>query len=87
MIVGCLYDEAWGEIEEMHDELIGMLCFDIELSENLLRKISHVTRHDDAGAAADGGCQYVAILRVGEDKTGNEVLVSCYQRVWRGLVH
>ena len=64
-----------------------MLGFDIEPSKNLLRKISQVAGYDDAGAAADRGCQYVAILRVREDKTGNEVLVSCYERVSRCLVH
>lgn len=67
MIFGGLNDEAWGEIEKMQDKLIGGLRFDIEFAENLLRKISQVAGHDDAGVPTDRGCQYMAILRVGED--------------------
>jgi hypothetical protein len=44
----------------MQDEIIGMLGFDVEFSEDIRRKICQVAGHDNAGAAADRGRQHMS---------------------------
>ena len=83
----CLHDQIWGEVKKMQDEIIGMLGFDVQFSEDMRRKICQVAGHNDAGAGADRSRQHMTIIRVWERKSGNEVLVSSHQRVRCSLIH
>src|SRR5579863_9612273 len=53
MVLRCFNDEPWREIEEMHDELVRMLSFDVEFFKDLRRKIGQVASDDDTRACLD----------------------------------
>ena len=76
VVLGRAQDFARSEIKKVQDEFIGMLGFDAVDRDHFSRKIFQVHCHDDVGAAADGSSQNVAVIRIGQVQTGNEILVA-----------
>ena len=72
---------AWGEIEQMDDEIVRMLRLDSKVAHDLCREVSKVHRDDHVGLSADGGGQDMPIVWVGQMKTGNQIFVARCQRV------
>lgn len=55
---------VWIKIDEMVNELIRCLSFDIKLIEHFCRKMFNVVCDDDIRSAENGGSQYVPIIRI-----------------------
>jgi hypothetical protein len=47
-------NHAGGFVEEANQEIVWMLCLDVESGEGLCRKVLEIVGHDDGGAGADG---------------------------------
>src|SRR5271170_7828381 len=75
------------KVEEMEDELIRMLRLNIEWAERFRREISQIRRNDQTSSATDRGRQDVAVIFVGKEKTRNEVLIPCDQRIGGRFIH
>ena len=39
----CIDNQSWGEVQQMDDELIWMLCLDSERLKNISREVTHVS--------------------------------------------
>ena len=53
------------QVEEVLDELVGMLSLDTEQDQCCAGKVFLIEGHDDAGIAANGGSQHMSIVDVG----------------------
>ncbi len=87
MVFCCFDDKTRCKIEEIQDELIGMLCFDAELVKRLTRKIHQIASHDNTGSATDRRCQDMPVLFIWKNKTRNQMFISRYKRIWSGFIH
>ena len=52
------------QVEQVVDKFVGVLSLDAERRKRVARKISLVEGDDDAGATANGGCEYVSVVGV-----------------------
>ncbi len=87
MIFCRLDHQTRSEIEEIQNELIGMLCFNAELVKGPLREIPQIACDDDTGSAAYRGGQHMPVLFIGENKAGDEMFISRHKCIWRCLIH
>jgi len=87
MIFSGFNDQAWGEIKQIENELVWMLCLYIEFPERLAGKVLQIACDDDTGSAADRRRQDMAVIFIWQEKARNEVFICCYERIWSGLIH
>lgn len=52
------------QIQQINDEVIWMLGYEVVGLEHLCRKILEVECHDQAGPGVDGGCRDVTVVRI-----------------------
>jgi hypothetical protein len=76
-----------GQLDEVKHEEVGVLCLDAEWLKGLRWEVLHVLGNDDLGVAADGGCQYVAVVRVGKREALDERLMSGDEAVGDRFAH
>lgn len=79
--------QSWGDVKQGKDEFVGVLRFYVELLKGLGRKVHQIAGDDDARFGVDGGCQYMPVPLVRQNKARNEVLISGYERIRRCLIH
>ena len=69
------------EFQKMQDEIVWVLSFDPQRLHNFEWKVLKVHRDDDICPAPNGSCEHVPIIGIGKVQSGNQMLVSCYQRI------
>lgn len=62
-------NQSWGEVEQVHDELIRTLRLDTERPKNISRKIAHVPSDNHARATPNGSGQYMPVVRIRQTQT------------------
>jgi hypothetical protein len=62
-------------IEEVEDELIWMLSFDVKCSHDVAREIAQIHCDNDVRLAMNRGGKNMAVIGIGETKAGDEFLV------------
>src|SRR5262245_32816730 len=80
-------NQSWGEIEKMHDELIRMLRFDTERSKHISGEVAYVSSENHVGAPPNSSRQDMAIVRVRQMQTVDQVFVAADECILRVLVH
>ena len=75
------------EFAEVDDELVGGLRLDAVGGQCVGREVADVVGHDHLCAAADGGGEHVAIVRVGQDEPVDQVLVARNDTVLHRVAH
>ncbi|MNL50583.1 hypothetical protein D3C87_1736120 [compost metagenome] len=64
------------EVEEVVDELVRMLSLDTERAQCFTGKVFLIERDDDAGVAANGGCQHMSIIDIWKRQPFDQDFVS-----------
>jgi hypothetical protein len=67
----------------MQDELVGMLGLNAECSNYVGGEIAQIHCDDHICLATNGRCQDMSVVRIGEAKAGDRILVAGYQSVDR----
>jgi hypothetical protein len=80
-------DGARGEVQEIHDELVGVLGRKAVGSESGVREVAKIGGDDHAGLASDRSRHDVPVIRVRKLDPVDECLVSGDEAVGSGTIH
>lgn len=76
-----------GELEEMSDEIIGMLRIDSVRGDTVFGEIFQVIGDDHAGLATDRGGKNMTVVRIGQFELVDEVLIARHEAIGDCTVH
>jgi len=82
-----VYDLVVCGLEQVVDEVVRALCFDVELVQGAVGEVPKVVCDDDLGAASDGRGGDVAVVFVGECDCFDEGFISGDEAVGHGCDH
>lgn len=79
--------QSRGEVEQMRDELIGMLRLDSERPKDISGEVTHVPGDNHVRAPPNGGGQHMPIVRIRQMQTLNQGFVAGNERILCMFVH
>lgn len=85
--LGSRTDDAGVKVQQVCDELVGMLSLDSKLGERIAREVGKVAGYDDIRSGTNRGGKNVTIILVGKLKIRNQVFVVLDEAVPNVFVH
>ena len=75
LFLGRNADDVGGKVQQVGDELVGMLSLDSELGQRFGGIVGKIAGHDDIDPRTNRGSEDVTIIRVGKLKGRDQVFV------------
>src|SRR5690606_26923948 len=75
------------KVQQMQDEVVGMLCFELEASELLLREICQIEGDDQVGSAVNCSGNHMTVVGVGKIDARNQMLKASDEAIAHMGIH